>query len=82
MRRVNYTSRMFISNYNCPTFLSFPAPAPPPPVTDRSVALPFSPAGSGGRTGRLAAVTAGTSQSELTADGTEVRWSCHLFLFI
>ena len=80
MRRVNYTSRMFISNYNCPTFLSFSAPAPPPPVTARSVALPFSPAGLGRRTGRLAAVTAGICLCGLTTDRTEVRWSCQLFV--
>jgi len=71
VRRVNYTSRMFISNYNCPTFLSFSAPAPPPPVTARSVALRSSPAGLGRRTGRLAAVTAGTFLDELATERTE-----------
>ena len=62
---------MFISNYNCPTFLSFPAPALSPPVTDRSVALRSSPAGLGRRTEHLAAVTAGTFLDELTTERTE-----------
>ena len=47
------------------------APTPPPPVTARSVALPFSPAGPGRRTGRLAAVMTGICVCGLSADRTE-----------
>ena len=53
---------------------SFPAPAPPLFVTERSVALPIFLAGLIGTTGRLVAVTA-VGLCGLAADRTEAELS-------
>ena len=63
------------------SMLSRFAPTPPPSVTARSLALLSSPAGSGWRTGRLTAVTAGVCLCGLTTGRTEERQRCQLFYF-